>query len=210
MTTVDDPGTESTIPFGPLAIGYDDTVLRPRPWTAVQARWAASLLRTLPAGPVLELCSGAGHIGLLAVHGSGRTLVGVDASPAACRWLQRNAQSNGVRVDVRRARLDEALRPDERFPLVVADPPWVPHDEVGRYPEDPLLAIDGGADGLDLARACVDVAAAHLMPAGALLLQLGSVEQAERLGPHGRRAGLGEEGRRVVPGRGVVVCLRPG
>ncbi|WP_408897685.1 methyltransferase [Nocardioides sp. R1-1] len=197
-------------PFGPLTIGYDDTVLRPRQWTAAQARWAATLLRGLGEGPVLELCAGVGHIGLLAVHGTGRPLVAVDASPTACAWLRHNAEQNEIAVDVREAPLHDALRPDERFPLVIADPPWVPHDEIGRFPEDPVLAIDGGADGLDLARDCVDVAAAHLRPGGALLLQLGTVDQADRLRPYWQQAGLTERGRDVVPERGVVVALHAG
>ena len=50
--------------------------------------------------------------------------------------------------------MDVVLDPHERFAVVIADPPWVPRADTGRYPEDPVLAIDGGDDGLDLARAC--------------------------------------------------------
>ena len=60
--------------FGGLTIAYDDRVLRPREWTTAQSDWAAELMVTAPGGPVLELCSGAGHIGLLAVAASGRRL----------------------------------------------------------------------------------------------------------------------------------------
>jgi len=195
-------------PFGPLTIGYDDTVLHPRQWTALQSRWAASLLEGAPNGPILELCAGVGHIGLLAAHRTGRPLVAVDASPTACAWLRRNAERNRIAVDVREAALEAALGPDERFPLVIADPPWVPHDEIDRFPEDPATAIDGGPDGLDLARACVDVGSAHLDRGAPLVLQLGTPEQAERLRPHWEAAGLGEDGQQVVPGRGVVLALR--
>ncbi|AJR18011.1 methyltransferase [Pimelobacter simplex] len=194
--------------FGPLAIEYDETVLRPRRWTVAQGRWAATLLPALPPGPVLELCAGAGQIGLLAVHGTRRTLVAVDASPTACAWARHNAASNGLRADVRETSLSDALQPDESFPLVIADPPWVPHDDIGRHPDDPVTAIDGGPDGLDVARQCVDLAAAHLAPGGSVLLQLGTNEQADRLGQAWGRVGLTEHSRYVVPGRGVVVHLR--
>ncbi|TNM38608.1 class I SAM-dependent methyltransferase [Nocardioides albidus] len=198
-----------TCAFGPLTIEYDASVLRPRDWTVAQSDRAADLLPDLPAGPVLELCCGAGHIGLLAVHGSRRALVAVDASPDACRWTRVNAERNGIPVEVRHGRLQEALEPGELFPLVIADPPWVPHDEIGRFPEDPASAIDGGPAGLDLARACIDVAAAHLLPGGALLLQVGTPGQADLLRDDARRAGLTEHDRSVVPDRGVVLCLRP-
>ena len=69
----------------------------------------------------------------------------------------------------------------EMFALVVADPPWVTTDRVGDHPEDPLLAIDGGADGLSVARACVDACAGHVLEGGSVLLQLGDDAQAESL-----------------------------
>jgi release factor glutamine methyltransferase len=176
-------GAEETVGFGPLTITFDDRVLRPRPWTAAQSRWAAELLDDAPPGPVLELCAGAGHIGLLATCASARRLVCVDVNPAACELTLRNAAAAGMadRVEVREGPMDEVLRDSERFALVVADPPWVPRADVGRYPEDPLLAIDGGEDGLDLAWTCVQVAGRHLMPRGSLVLQLGTVGQVDLL-----------------------------
>ena len=169
--------------FEGLQIEYDERVLEPRPWTAMQSHWAAELIQVAPPGPVLELCSGAGHIGLLAVTLAPRPLVCVDADPAACEFLRRNAAHAGVPVDMRESRMDRALTPDEQFVVVIADPPWVSSAEVGQYPEDPLTAIDGGPDGLDLVRACLDVMATHLVPGGAALLQTGpdQPEQVEAL-----------------------------
>ena len=177
------PAPGRVLAFGPLRISYDERVLEPRPWTAAQSRWAAEVAAALPAGPMLELCSGAGHIGLLTAHLTGRGLVCVDVSPAACELTRANALRAGLgdRVEVREGDMATVLGPDERFPLVIADPPWVTSAEVGRFPEDPLLAIDGGTDGLGLARSCLRTAAAHLDLDGALLLQLGDAAQAERL-----------------------------
>jgi len=171
------------VAFGHLTIRFDDRVLRPRDWTAEQSRWAADLIATAPPGPVLELCSGAGQIGLLAVALAPRPLVCVDVNPAASAYTRDNAAAAGLThlLDVRTARLEEALTNDERFAVVIADPPWVPRADIGRFPEDPELAIDGGEDGLDVARACTSVAAAHLLPGGSALLQLGTVEQAAAL-----------------------------
>jgi methylase of polypeptide subunit release factors len=167
------------IDFDGLTIAFDSRVLRPRPWTAEQSRWAADLLPGLPPGAVLELCSGAGQIGLAAVRRSGRSLVCVDAAPAAVAFGRFNAREAGLeqRVDHRLGPIDEALRPEERFSLVIADPPWVTSDEVASYPEDPRAAIDGGDDGLGVARLCLRVIADHLVDGGAALLQLGSTDQ---------------------------------
>ncbi|GAB3993134.1 methyltransferase [Nocardioides marmoraquaticus] len=175
---------EQVIEFAGLSIAWDPRVLRPRPWTELQSRWAAELLDGAPGGPVLELCSGAGHIGLAAAALSGRDLVCVDVDDEAVRRTTQNARANGLadRVEVRHRRLQDALGDDDVFALVIADPPWVTRAEVGTFPEDPVLAIDGGDDGLGLARDCVATAHGHLAAGGSLLLQLGSREQAGLVG----------------------------
>jgi methylase of polypeptide subunit release factors len=170
-----------SVDFQGLRIEYDDRVLTPRPWTAAQSLWAADLIGAAPPGAVLELCSGAGHIGLLAVTLAPRRLVCVDADPVACGYLRRNAGRAGIRVDVREGRMDEALTSDERFAIVIADPPWVPTADVTRFPEDPVTAINGGADGLELVRSCLAVIDQHLLPAGSALIQVGPDDQADHL-----------------------------
>ncbi|MEV7428425.1 MULTISPECIES: class I SAM-dependent methyltransferase [unclassified Nocardioides] len=192
--------------FGPLTITFDEHVLRPRPWTVAQSEWAAELLPDAPPGPVLELCSGAGQIGLLAVRDSDRRLVCVDANQVACAYTLQNAAAAGLgdRVEVRNGDLATMVPADERYGLVVADPPWVPAADTSRFPEDPLLAIDGGVDGLVVAIACVEVAAAHLLPGASLLLQLGTLEQVEALAdPVASAHGLRLESSRSFE-RGVV------
>jgi methylase of polypeptide subunit release factors len=178
--------------FEGLRIRYDERVLAPRAWTALQSRWAASLLAGPPDGPVLELGAGAGQIGLAAVRGTGRRLVCIDRDPVAAAYARANAEEAGLAssVEVRQAPMTHAVRPDELFALVIADPPWVTTGDIHRYPEDPVAAIDGGEDGLDVARACVEIAAAHLVPAGALLLQLGATGQVDDLRGYAGDRGL--------------------
>ena len=163
-----------TVTFGPVTIEFDNTVLRPREWILAQSEWAAELSPQVPAGPLLELASGAGHIGLAAAVLTGRNLVQVDLSEDACRWGRRNAERAGVadQVEVRCGSFSDALTAGERFPLVIADPPYVPTADTARFPEEPLLAIDGGGDGLALVTECLRVAAAHLHPGGAVVLQV--------------------------------------
>jgi release factor glutamine methyltransferase len=76
--------------------------------------------------------------------------------------------------------MDSVLDPGERFGVVIADPPWVARPDVARFPEDPVTAIDGGPDGLDLVRACLAVIEGHLVPAGSAVLQIGP-DQADSL-----------------------------
>ncbi|GAA3525621.1 hypothetical protein GCM10022234_23380 [Aeromicrobium panaciterrae] len=184
--TMWDDKQDALMDFGGLTVIYDDRVLTPRPWTLAQSIWSAELLRQLPDGPVLELCSGVGHIGLCAVADGRRELVMVDLNPAACEMARRNADAAlmGHRVEIRQGSMEAVVADDETYALIIADPPWVASPYVTSYPEDPVIAIDGGNDGLDLARACCRVVDTHLAEGGAAILQLGTTAQADVIAAH--------------------------
>lgn len=207
------PGTQ-VMRFGPLDLRFDERVLRPRPWTLGQAIWGAALVASRPPGPVLELCAGAGQIGLALGRLADRDLVLVDMDDVACFFAQSNAAAagRGDRVDVRRGRMAEAVRAGERFELILADPPYVPSEETPSFPEDPLPAIDGGDDGLDIAGQCLHVIASHLAPGGEALLQLRDPRQADRVtGYLSERPSLGLQPRqRWVLEQGTLLRLGAG
>ncbi len=171
-----------TIRFGPLTVTYDRRVLRPRPWTVAQAEWVGEVSSRAPSGPILELHCGAGQIGLLAAYRTRRPIVQIDRDFVACDLARLNADGAGLgeRVEVRVAELASGLLDGERFPIIVADPPYVPTDMVDACPDDPIGAIDGGTDGLDAVRGCLEVVAHHLAVDGCCIMQLGTAEQADR------------------------------
>ena len=107
--------TAAAVPFGDLEVLYDGRIIEPRPWTVHQSNWAKTLSASLPIGPVLELCCGAGHIGLQSVIGTDRDLVQIDVDPVACSYATRNAERAGMmdRVDVRCGGL-AAMVPERR------------------------------------------------------------------------------------------------
>jgi release factor glutamine methyltransferase len=170
--------TERWCDFGPLRVGYDEAVLAPRSWTLVQSRHAAALLERAPAGPVLELHCGAGHIGQATAVWSGRELVQVDDDGAACTWARKNAVANEVRADVECAPVEALAVGDQEFALVLADPPYVPSGEVVSFSDDPPHAIDGGDDGLAGVRASLPVAASVTRSGGFVVLQVRGPGQA--------------------------------
>jgi methylase of polypeptide subunit release factors len=201
-----------TLAFGGLQIAFDGTVLRPRPWTVEQSRWAATLAADAPPGPALELCCGAGHIGLAFARLADRALVMVDANPSAGRFAGANAETAGLgrRVDVRVGDLRCVLSASERFGFALADPPYLPSSQTSLYPEDPLAAVDGGADGLRLVRACLQVLDRHLAEGGGAVLQLRDVDQAEAVRARLHRdpaTRLSVAGVRDVAGNGALVHL---
>jgi release factor glutamine methyltransferase len=179
MTTTQPADTLSQV-FGPLVVHYDRRVLTPRPWTLMQSVWAAELAAQATMGPILELCAGAGQIGLAAAVLTDRALVQVEADPVAAAYARANAAAAGreSQVEVRNVRMQSALAAGERFSIILADPPYLPTADIERWPDDPVSAIDGGPDGLDLTRVCLHVASDHLTSSGALLLQVAGEPQA--------------------------------
>jgi release factor glutamine methyltransferase len=197
-----------SVRFGGLDIAYDERVLEPRAWTLAQSEWAAELAADAPDGPMLELCSGAGQIGLAAAGVTGRPLVQVDASSVACDFARLNARSAGIadRVEVRCGDLDLVVGVDETFPIIIADPPYLPSDLVERHPDDPTLAVDGGADGLSVIRTCLSVIDRALADDGAALIQVLGQDQAAALDDE-LPAGLRTAGLRTHDAERAVVLI---
>jgi release factor glutamine methyltransferase len=129
----------------------------PRPQTEVLARRAAAL-----GGRAADLCTGCGAVA--AVVGG----VGVDLDPRAVAVARRN----GVRAAV--GDLDGPLRTGA-FDVVTAVAPYVPTSALRFVTADgePMLALDGGEDGLDVVRRVVRGAARLLRPGGWFLTELG-------------------------------------
>lgn len=178
MTTV---AIQEVIDFGPVRIAFDGSVLRPRAWTLAQSEWAAELAAA--GEDLLEVGCGAGHIGLAAAAMSGSRLVQVDRDPAACRWAGLNAAASGCadRVEQRCGTAAEVLAEGEVFDVVIADPPYVPSEDVALYPDDPPGAIDGGPDGLEKVRSFLGDIAGHIPPEGSVLLQVRGAGQVDEL-----------------------------
>jgi release factor glutamine methyltransferase len=137
----------------------------------------------LPPEPrVLELCTGSGCIAVsLARRFSGATVLATDVSEGALAVARRNVLRYGLGDRVELGPGDvwepvESLVAGRPFDLIVSNPPYIPTKEIpgmGRHvaEHEPHLALDGGADGLDLHRRILDGAADHLAPGGRLFLE---------------------------------------
>ena len=140
-------------------------------------------LRPLPPGSrVLELCTGSGCIAVsLARQLPGARILATDVSEGALAVARRNVLRYDVGDRVTLGLGDvwepvEALAAGRPFDLILSNPPYIPTKEIpgmGRHvaEHEPHLALDGGADGLDLHRRILDGAADHLAPGGRLFLE---------------------------------------
>ena len=135
---------------------------------------------------ILDLCTGSGCILLSLLHelrNAGG--LGTDLSGEALEAARENAVRLGLqeRAAFRQGDLWEPVG-DERFDLIVSNPPYVPTDVIPTLePEvrcgEPYAALDGGEDGLVFYRRILKEAAGHLKPSGIIIVESGFDEAAQ-------------------------------
>ena len=160
--------------FAGLRVPVASGVFVPRRRTELLAREA---LRVTPDGAVVvELCCGVGAVSLvLAAHRSGLDLHAADVEPAAVAVATTNLAGLGqVHAGDLYAALPDALR--GRVQVLLANAPYVPTDAIALMPpeardHEPGVALDGGADGLDVLRRVVAGAPSWLSAGGHLLFE---------------------------------------
>ena len=159
--------------FCGLRIAVDPGVFVPRRRTEFLVQEAAALLARPPA-IVVDLCCGAGAIGAALAAAVGQAEVhAVDIDPAAVSCARRNVPGHVYQGDLYQP-LPASLR--GRVGLVVANVPYVPTGEIGFLPpearaHEPLVALDGGPDGLDVLRRVAAGAPLWLASGGYLLIE---------------------------------------
>jgi release factor glutamine methyltransferase len=202
--------------FCGLRIAVEPGVFVPRRRTSLLVSEAARLASS--GAVVLDLCCGSGAIGVAVASALGGVdLHAVDVDPVAVRCARRNVEPMGGTVyegDLD-APVPESLR--GRVDLVLACPPYVPTSSLRLMPteareHEPRVALDGGADGLDVVRRLVLVAAEWLMPGGHLLVESSepqtepTVALFERHGLAARVTSSDELGATVVVGQAGNAC----
>jgi release factor glutamine methyltransferase len=166
--------------FYGLAFSVTPDVLIPRPETEalvdVTLEWAQA--RALPTPRIIDVGTGSGAIAVaLAVKLPQACIVAADISWEALVIARANAQRHGVaeRLSFVLADLLEGLAGP--FDAIAANLPYINREElaaleVGRW--EPLVALDGGPDGLDMVRRLLQQAPSRIAPGGLLVLEIGS------------------------------------
>jgi release factor glutamine methyltransferase len=148
---------------------------------------------------ILDLCTGSGCILLSLLHYSNSSVgIGTDLSQKALDTACRNADSLGLsdRAQWRQGDLFDALEKDEKFDLIVSNPPYIASGVIPSLAaevkcHEPRLSLDGGEDGLDFYRRIIPGAVAHLVIGGMLYMEIG-FDQGEAVAGLMRKAGYYE------------------
>ncbi len=170
------------MPFRHLVLRVRPGVFIPRPETEVLVDVALEAFAGVEAPTVLDLCTGSGAVAVsLAQEVPAARVFATDVNPDAVELARENAERAGVleRVTVLEGNLFAPLPADLRGAMdaVFANPPYVPSGDLSDLPgevaaHEPHSALDGGADGLDVARRILDGAREWLRPGGTLAIEL--------------------------------------
>ena len=185
--------------FRDVTVRVGPEAMVPRPETETLVEWALALLPDSASPVVVDVGTGTRCIACaIAAERPAARVVALELSPAAAALARANVAALGLeaRVTVVEADLLAALG-GLRADLIVANLPYLPSalietlaPEVSRF--DPRLALDGGADGLDVIRRLVAGARGRLAPGAALVLETAGGEQAAATAALLRAAGFAQ------------------
>lgn len=132
---------------------------------------------------VLDLCSGSGAIGVSIAKLCPKTKVTCsDVSNKALKVASQNANANGCKsIKFQKSDLLEAFCGKigkKKFDLIISNPPYIESSVIPTLQREvkdhePMMALDGGEDGLDFYRQICSEAAGHLNKNGLIMLEIG-------------------------------------
>jgi release factor glutamine methyltransferase len=171
--------------FWNLLIDVSPQVLIPRPETELLVEAALERLRGPRAEQALiaDVCTGSGCVAIaLAVERPGLQVIATDISEPALAVAAANAAKHGVADRIRFVRTDILSGINDKFDLIVSNPPYIPLGDRPKLQSDvrdfePPLALFGGDDGLDIARPLAEHAAIRLKPGGMLFFECGAGQE---------------------------------
>ncbi|MCL2420774.1 MAG: peptide chain release factor N(5)-glutamine methyltransferase [Defluviitaleaceae bacterium] len=157
-------------------------VLIPRGDTEVLASEAIGFLQSLPGSlTALDMCTGSGCIGISMAHFCPElrvTATDIDYAPLAL--AQENAELNGVSDRLAFVQSDLFEHISGQYHCITANPPYIATEEIETLSKEvkhePVLALDGGLDGLDFYRAIIPASKDFLLSDGGLFLEIGDTQ----------------------------------
>jgi ribosomal protein L3 glutamine methyltransferase len=129
---------------------------------------------------VIDICTGSGCLAILATKFFPNAEIdAVDLSADALEVAKLNIEDHevGDRLALYQGDLFGPIG-DRKYDLIITNPPYVDHEEIAAFPQEyqaePVMAFDGGLDGLDIVRRLLAEAPGHLNPGGGMICEIGN------------------------------------
>jgi len=156
----------------------DENVLIPQPDTEILVEEVINICRKENKSKILDLCTGSGAIGISISKNINNSCVYLsDISIDALKVAKRNCDSilGKNKIEVIKSDLFDNI--EGKFDIIVSNPPYIKSKVIKTLDKEvqnePLLALDGGEDGLDIYRRIIDEAYKYLNEDGYLSLEIG-------------------------------------
>ena len=169
--------------FMGMTFKVNPSVLIPRQDTEILVEEILKLCK--PEDRVLDLCTGSGCILLSIVKLAAElkgcreiTGTGVDLSEKALKIAQENRRNLGLEQTTALLQSDLFERVNGTYDMIVSNPPYIASEVIATLSEEvkdhePMMALDGGTDGLDFYRIMIEKSPAYLAPKGMLFFEIG-------------------------------------
>ncbi len=164
--------------FYGLVLDINEHVLIPRQETELLVDIVMEYLpRFGPMPTVVDVGTGSGAVALaIAAHNESVDLIATDVSRHALDVARRNASRLGLDDRVRFVRCDILEAVGGPVDIIVSNPPYIPSGQIGRLQvevqREPMIALDGGNDGLEPFRRLLVEANTKLAPGGVMVVEL--------------------------------------
>ena len=165
--------------FMKLMFYVDENVLIPRPDTEILVEEVIKLAKSINAKKILDLCTGSGAIAVsLAKYIEGSQITATDISRKALSIAKLNATNNNVEDKITFVSSDLFQNiSEEKYDIIVSNPPYIKRKVIKTLDEEvkrePIIALDGGNDGLDFYKKIIGNAYQYLKYKGYLCLEIG-------------------------------------
>ena len=153
-------------------------VLIPQPDTEILVEEVIKIANKMENPIILDLCTGSGAIAVsLAKNVPNAKIIATDISKKAIEIAKYNAKLNGVlnSIDFIESNLFNKIK--NKFDVIVSNPPYIATNEIQKLPKDvrqePVIALDGGKDGLDFYRKIYDKGNEFLNRQGYICVEIG-------------------------------------
>ena len=164
--------------FYGLTFDVNKKVLTPRMETELLVEQVIKAAEKYKKCTILDVGTGSGAIAISVAKNCDAHVTAVDISTQALATAETNAKKNGVKVEFVHSNLFDNLKRKRKFDIIVSNPPYIPSAEIEKLDKnvrecDPILALDGGEDGLDFYRSIITQAPDRLNSKGQIFFEVG-------------------------------------